>query len=165
MCVSKGYTGHVKILDSKSIWQTTNELDLILAVVVKRERKSKTFKSVMSYESYKEWSKCIANLYEWPPSCCIHPCIQLHNLPLRPGALGRNCEPSLFYIREIEEMELDKEWLEIWAIYIESWSIDLNAVYFQQNALECNMSMSFIAQITFILVKLKLSGLATFGCK
>ena len=67
-------------------------------------------KSVMSYDSKKECSKHIRNPDECQLSVWIDPCSQLHNSPLRPPAHGWTIEKCSWYVMEIEENELDKEW-------------------------------------------------------
>jgi len=56
---------------------------------------------------------------------------------------------------EIEEKELDKEWLGCWAIYIKHEWMDQYAVSCQPKALKPDGSMSFIGQIRHIVVEQK----------
>jgi len=53
--------------------------------------------------------QCDANPNEWRPSCCIHPSIQWHDSPLRPGAHGQVLENYQQQGMEIEEREVDEE--------------------------------------------------------
>jgi len=67
-------------------------------------------KSVMSDDSWKERSKHIRTPDKWQPSGYNHPCSQLHNSLLTPPAHRREIETRLWYITDIEEVEVDKEW-------------------------------------------------------
>jgi len=53
---------------------------------------------------------------------------------------------------EIEEEELDQEWLDTQAMLIKKRLLDLQATNCWPKALERNMAMSFIARITHIVV-------------
>jgi hypothetical protein len=58
--------------------------------------------------SHNNLSVCMQGSYG---SYWINPCIQLHNVPLRPAADGSHSENCLWYVIDIEENELNKEWV------------------------------------------------------
>jgi hypothetical protein len=51
------------------------------------------------------------------PSCHIDPCVQLHDSPHRPRANGWDSWTRVWYVMEIDEKELDKEWCGSRAIF------------------------------------------------
>jgi len=64
----------------------------------------------MLYDSNKERSKRMRNLDKWQPTGCINPCSQLLISSIRPPTHGWEIEQCLWYVMELEENELDKEW-------------------------------------------------------
>jgi len=121
------------------------------------------FGSVMLYKSLKARSMCNVNLHEWPPSCCIHPYVQLYNSALRPGAHGQNFQNCLWQVMEIEEKELDKARWGSWAILSKNQWMDLHVVNCQLEVPECDSAMSSIAHIMCVAVDQKSNGHQYFG--
>jgi hypothetical protein len=61
------------------------------------------------------------NVSVWWPSCCIHPCVQLHHSLLRPSPHHWDFEHSLWYIMQIEETVLDQDRWGSRAILIQTY--------------------------------------------
>jgi len=99
------------------------------------------------------------------PSHCINPCIEPQNFLLRLAAHVRDFENCLRYVMEMEERELDMEMWESWAIDVRNECMNLYAVYSRPEVLNWDGPMSFIAQITCIVVDQKLICLEAFECK
>jgi len=74
----------------------------------------------MSYDFQKERSKQIQKPDKWQLTGGINPCSQLHISPLRVPAHGWEIEYYLWYVMEIEENKLRKEWWARQAINIKN---------------------------------------------
>ena len=74
----------------------------------------------MSYESYKKQSMHNTIPDEWQPSCCINPCIQLHNSLLWPASNGPDCDNCVWYVMNMNDKELDMDKRGSWAIYTQN---------------------------------------------
>jgi hypothetical protein len=70
-----------------------------------------------------------------------------------------------WYITEIEENELHKEWWGNWATYIWNQWMESYAVNCWLKVLKHFKPTPFILQMTWIVVAQKLRGLEAFGCK
>jgi len=101
---------------------------------------------VMAYQSEKERSMRNANLYECPPSWCLHPYIQLRHCAFGPGAHSEHFESCLWYVMKIEEKELHRARWGSWAILTKNEGKNLHAVSCQVKALECDSATLSIAQ-------------------
>jgi len=102
---------------------------------------------------------------EWPPSCCIHPGIQLNVILHRPGAHRWDIWNCLWYVMQIEEKELDEGRWGRWAILTRHQWNDQHAANCEPKGQECDRATSSLTQITWLEVNQILRGNNNPGCK